>query len=268
MWTTPMIGKFISRVLLKMLAVQNLTFMKGQLFMRHGVISLKTLGFVLASLATFSGMANAEPNQTIRDLGAKELYPVMQNPALENISLKTAITDHGMIYFDEQRGIYLTQVMPLEKVDGEFKYADAQLIQDFVKQIPEPIVIKAPNEKIEVTMFTDITCGWCQNVHQNIDKYLSKGISFRFVLYPRDGLKGQVARQMTTIIESADPAQTLQAAFNGQYITPALAVNKTVEAHFEAGEGIMVKGTPTFVLDGRPFEGRLLPEQIIDALNK
>lgn len=232
--------------------------------MQRGVILVKTAMISIFMLGMCSSVSAVQAN-SLESFGIKTLTSPTQNPTLANLNLKTAITNQGMVYFDESKGVYFTNVMPVEKVGNELKLVDRKTIAEFVKNIPFAIEHKAPNEKIMVTMFTDITCGWCQKVHANIDNYTRAGISFRFILFPRAGLQSEVAQQMSTIIESDHPYELLQAAFTGQYIS-STELSPKVSSHYYSGIGINVGGTPTMVLNGRPIEGYLEPEQILQAV--
>ena len=234
--------------------------------MRHGVIFLRTLISLTFCVASYAHAGKGE--DTLLSLGAKPGSPLMSNPALQNLNLKTAFTDKGLVYFDEDKGIYFTTTKPFIEKDGQMSFVDAGLYEHYVNNVQNAIIAKSPNEKIMVTMYTDITCGYCQSVHNNLQNYLNQGISFRFLLFPREGLQSQVAKQMSTIIESSNPLEQLQAAFQGQFVQPAPFVSEKIVAMYESGNGIDLGGTPFFVINGRPFEGRLLPEQIIDAVKK
>lgn len=43
------------------------------------------------------------------------------------------------------------------------------------------IEFKAPNEKYAITVFTDITCGYCVRLHSQIKEYNDLGITVRYL---------------------------------------------------------------------------------------
>ncbi len=49
------------------------------------------------------------------------------------------------------------------------------------------IEYKADNEKYVVTVFTDITCGYCVRLHSQMQGYNDLGITVRYMAYPRQG---------------------------------------------------------------------------------
>ena len=53
----------------------------------------------------------------------------------------------------------------------------------------EMMVIFEPEKaKHNVTVFTDIDCGYCRKLHSEIDQYMAQGIRIRYLFYPRAGV--------------------------------------------------------------------------------
>ncbi|HHG1616490.1 TPA: thioredoxin fold domain-containing protein [Klebsiella pneumoniae] len=48
-------------------------------------------------------------------------------------------------------------------------------------------------------VFTDITCGFCQKLHSDLQSYLDKGITIKFIAYPRAGMNSMIARNMASV---------------------------------------------------------------------
>lgn len=49
------------------------------------------------------------------------------------------------------------------------------------------IIFKPKIGKYQVSVFTDIDCGYCRKLHSEIDQYLAEGITVRYLFYPRAG---------------------------------------------------------------------------------
>ncbi len=109
------------------------------------------------------------------------------------------------------------------------------------------IVFKAKDEKHMITVFTDITCGYCRKFHREIQDYLDLGISVRYLAYPRAGLSGQSYRDMVSIWCADDQQQAMTKAKAGSDVSAATCDNQ-VAAHFRTGSQIGVNGTPNIVL--------------------
>lgn len=193
------------------------------------------------------------------------VYVDSQHEVLQNVSFKTALTDQGPIYYNEEKQVFFTKTLPMTVRNGQLSLVDLELFDYVANNIPNTINKVAANEKIVVTMFTDFTCGWCQKVHEDIDTYLAAGISFRFVLFPRNGLENdQVANMMSTIVQSENPYEAMQRTFREQYIHSS-SLSPIIKNNFNVGVQLGIGSTPAFVINGYPHEGYMTPEQIINA---
>ncbi|MDF9399134.1 thioredoxin fold domain-containing protein [Vibrio sp. 1180_3] len=230
--------------------------------MRHGAIFHSLVIAGLFTLTANSALAS-DIEQYLNSEGV-EVYQSSQNAELSSLNLTTLITNQGVIYVDKEKGVFLTGATPLKLTDNSLSLVSQADFKRYIDTIPNKIVHKAENEKAVVQMFTDISCGWCQKVHENIDDYTQAGITIEFMLYPRYGLTDTTAKTMSTIAESTAPYMLLQAAFKGEYIAGS-EISPVVQEHFKAGRALGVGGTPAFFIKGYPFEGYLTPKQILAA---
>lgn len=228
--------------------------------MPHGVSLSKHL-CLLGSILSFATQAGEQSLQYLESVGF-EVQAINENPILENIRLKTALTDNGVVYFDEEKDIFFVRSKPLVKAGEQLDLVDRQFFYQYAQQIPNTIDAISPNERMTAYVFTDISCAYCQTFHQNLQQYLNAGITVKFVLFPRNGLKTPVARQMATIAQSQNPLKALQDAFNGKYIEPT-NINTILEQHFKSAAGLGINSTPAIMVNGYTFEGLLQPKQIL-----
>jgi thiol:disulfide interchange protein DsbC len=132
------------------------------------------------------------------------------------------------------------------------------------------IEFKADNEKYAVTVFTDITCGYCVRLHNQMKGYNDLGITVRYMAYPRQGATGPVADQMATIWCADDPKAAIHnAKVNRTFDNPAKDLNQckeTVQAHYNVGRQLGISGTPAIFLPGGEMVGGYLPPA--DLLNR
>lgn len=231
--------------------------------MQHGVTS-KIFLAIITILYTNLSIASSKDHaiEYLQSLDM-EVLAINQNENLNNISLKTALTSQGLVYIDEKNGLFFVRTKPLIRVGNQFDFADRAFFEQYLSQIKDTVNAKSTNEKLVAYVFTDISCNWCQQLHNQINAYLSKGITLKFLYFPRNGLESIEARQMSTISQQEDQLSALSNAFNGQYVEPK-QVNETVKNHFLSGVGIGVERTPGIVVNGYLFEGYLSPEQLED----
>lgn len=121
-------------------------------------------------------------------------------------------TNSGIIFSSPKGDHFLAGT--LYSLDDNGKFSDvlaerqAPLNAEKVAALSDTVIeYKADNEKYVVTVFTDITCGYCVRLHSQMQGYNDLGITVRYMAYPRQGATGQVADQMAAIWASDDPKQ-------------------------------------------------------------
>lgn len=126
----------------------------------------------------------------------------------------------------------------------------------FLKNLREEdaIVFAAAKPQHRITVFTDIDCGYCRELHRHIDQYKAAGISVRYVAFPRAGEGSASFRKAQNVWCAADRKAALTDAKAGK-TPPDRACENPVAEQFHAGEKLGVTGTPAILLD----DGRLLP---------
>jgi thiol:disulfide interchange protein DsbC len=134
------------------------------------------------------------------------------------------------------------------------------------------IVYKAENEKYVVSVFTDITCGYCRKMHEQMPDYNARGITFRYLAYPRSGIKdkngnlSQGFKDLRSVWCSENNAEALTKAKSGTGIAYRIC-EAPIEAQFNFGRQIGVNGTPAIILsNGMMIPGYQPPAQLEELL--
>jgi len=123
-------------------------------------------------------------------------------------------------------------------------------------------------QKHVIYIFTDVDCGYCRKLHQEVPKLNQAGVTVRYLAYPRAGLDSEAYRTMASVWCAADPQATLTAAKGGAAV-PEKSCDNPVKAHFEMGNRMGVQGTPSILLeDGTELGGYAPADQIVQALNQ
>ena len=151
---------------------------------------------------TLSGAAHAD-SAAIKQLLAKlgvQSSDVQPSP-IKGIS--TVLTDSGVIYVTDD-GKHIIQG-PMYDVSGAqpVNVTNTLLAGKLNALEKEMIVYKAPQEKHVITVFTDITCGYCHKLHEQMSDYNALGITVRYLAFPRQGLQSDnyaAARRLTASI--------------------------------------------------------------------
>ena len=129
-------------------------------------------------------------------------------------------------------------------------------------------LVFSPDEgsKASVLVFTDTDCGYCRQLHNQMDEYHALGIEIRYVAYPRAGVGSPTYDRMVSAWCATDPLDALTRLKNGGEIPPRTCVNP-VAAQYQLGQDVGLSGTPTLVLaDGRMLPGYTPPAQLAALL--
>ncbi len=105
-----------------------------------------------------------------------------------------------------------------------------------------------------VTVFTDIDCGYCRMLHQEIASYTEQGIKVRYLAYPRAGVNSPSYDKAVTVWCSEDRKTAMTRAKQGESLSPKTCPNP-VKAQYELGQSMGVRGTPSLVLEN----GEMIP---------
>lgn len=132
------------------------------------------------------------------------------------------------------------------------------------------VVYPAKEEKGEVLVFTDTSCGYCRKFHTEISQMNELGITVKYVAWPRYGLQSPAGQTMVNVWCSNDrEAAMSKAKSNEQVAAPAGKVceQNTIQDQINLGHQIGVRGTPAvFSLDGRQLGGYMKAGQLAQQL--
>ena len=108
--------------------------------------------------------------------------------------------------------------------------------------------------KYQVSVFTDIDCGYCRKLHTEISAYNAKGITVRYLAFPRAGINSESYKKAVSAWCADNPQEALTKAKMGEEIEEKTCPNP-VAAEYELGQQLGVRGTPSIILDN----GEMVP---------
>lgn len=121
----------------------------------------------------------------------------------------------------------------------------------------------------EVTVFTDIDCGYCRQLHSEMQAYNDLGIGISYLFFPRSGLKTASYDKAVSVWCAADQHKAMDEAKAGSQVAQKQCDNPVAE-QYKAGIATGVTGTPALVLkDGTMMPGYVPPQRLkqqLDAL--
>ena len=112
------------------------------------------------------------------------------------------------------------------------------------------MLIYEPDEPSErsLTIFTDISCGFCRRLHQDIDVLLDAGVRVRYLLFPRAGLGSPGHQALESVWCADDPLAAMTTAKAGGQV-PEKRCENPIESHVALAERVGLRGTPLIYLD-------------------
>ncbi len=109
--------------------------------------------------------------------------------------------------------------------------------------------------KAVVTVFTDVDCGYCRKLHQEVPQMNKMGIEVRYLAYPRAGVGSPGYEKLVTVWCSSDRQDAITRMKRGEDL-PTKTCDNPVAQEYELGHLAGLTGTPAIVLeDGRLVGG-------------
>ncbi len=162
------------------------------------------------------------------------------------------VTD-GQIYYVDESAEYLVDGSLIRLSDRE-NLTDARLggIQmALINAVGEENMLiyepEVPSSR-SITVFTDISCGYCRRLHGEIDTLLDAGVRVRYLLFPRAGLGSQGYKDLESVWCADDPQAAMTNAKSGGKIDPKSCDNP-IESHVALAERLGLRGTPLIYTD-------------------
>lgn len=204
--------------------------------------------------STSTANFNAEQlKQTISQTLGLAVSDVRKTPML---GLAEIVTEQGLFY-SSYDGEYFIQGKLFNLGPNVTNLTETSLAQvrvdGMAKFEKDMIVFPAKNEKHVVTVFTDITCGYCRKLHNDMEKYNDLGITVRYLAYPRAGVyqsPGQYTQgfeDLRSIWCHENPNKAMTNAKAGSSVARRIC-DKPIEENFKFGRQVGVSGTPAIVL--------------------
>jgi thiol:disulfide interchange protein DsbC len=220
---------------------------------------LKHFYLYISLLAT---MSLAQADVVLKDK-LEALLPgmiVQSLEPLENTGLYEALVDGEIIYFSKDgRYVFQGDIIDIESRQNITENKRIGLKKEVLASFNEADMIIFEPEKTNhtLTVFTDIDCGYCRKLHQQMSEYNALGIKVRYMAFPRSGIDSESFDKAVNVWCADDRKQAMTDSKSGANIE----VNKCdnpIKDHFEAGRQLGVTGTPALFLES----GQLLPGYI------
>ena len=184
------------------------------------------------------------------------------------------------VYYGDLQPIYVTQdgsffiygdiyKININSISNITEKSIAERRKLILQNIPseELISFKSSNEQFSVIVFTDVDCGYCRKLHNQIDEYNSLGISINYAAFPRSGLGTSAFTKMVGAWCSTNPKQSITYLKDGKQLDLNFCDSQPVSKHYAIGKKIGITGTPAIISsEGELFPGYYSPQDLLDKL--
>lgn len=131
------------------------------------------------------------------------------------------------------------------------------------------IEFKAKGEEKHVLYaFTDVDCPFCVKLHKEVPALNEKGVTVRYLAYPRAGVGSPAYKKMVNVWCADDKAAALNQVKNESKEVTSKECTNPVAEQFELGQKLGVNGTPALLtLDGTMIPGYRPADQLVKILD-
>lgn len=179
------------------------------------------------------------PIETIADTPIPGVYEVTAGGRVLYATSKDELLMVGSLY-DVERGVNVGEEKQNEVASRK---AEAEI---GAMSVDDMVVFKGEESKRHITVFTDVECGYCRRLHQEVPALNEAGVEIRYMLYP---VISERSYPNAESVWCADDRQTAMTdAKQGKRIERRECENP-IEKHMEIAAKLGVRGTPFLVLD-------------------
>lgn len=165
------------------------------------------------------------------------------------------ITNGPVVYITKDAEYFIVgdlyQVAPGRLVNVSKQARNGERAAALAKIDPEDMIIFSPEGEVKahVTVFTDIDCGFCRKLHQEVPELNAMGIEVRYLAYPRAGIGSKSYKKWTTAWCSDNPQKTLTQLKSGASMPLEVCEGNPVAMEYKLGRSLGVTATPALVLE-------------------
>ena len=181
--------------------------------------------------------------------------------------------DGPLVYATEDGGHFI--IGDLFRVEGGMyvnlseKRRDAERLAQLAALDEDDMIIFSPEgeARAHVTVFTDVTCFYCQKLHREVPELNRRGVEVRYLAFPRGGVDSQGYRHLVTAWCADNPQDTLTRLKNKESVPEQLCKDNPVAAQYQLGQEMGVRGTPAMVTStGQMIPGYQSADQLMVTL--
>jgi thiol:disulfide interchange protein DsbC len=137
------------------------------------------------------------------------------------------------------------------------KRRDGERVEKLASVTREDMIIFSPEgePRAYINVFTDVTCFYCQKLHQEVPQLNKNGVEVRYLAYPRAGVASDGFKQLASAWCADNPQDTLTKLKGKQKVPENVCKDNPIAAQYALGQELGVRGTPAIVTQS----GQMIP---------
>lgn len=155
---------------------------------------------------------------------------------------------------------------------------NANLTERSLKEVRQKMLAAAPESEMlvfgppspyTITVFTDIDCGYCRKLHEDMPQLNQLGIRVRYMFFPRSGPGTPSWKEAESVWCAPNRNEALTRAKHGEAVQPRTCRSNPIAKQYALGGTLGIQGTPgIFTSDGDYLKGYLPPAQMLAQLQQ
>lgn len=207
----------------------------------------------VASLSPTSPESNVTEEQILEKLREQLPQFTFSSATRSSVDGLYQVESDGQILYVNESADYILDgsLIRIEDRTNLTDVALGRLHIGMIQDIEEKnMLIYEPEQPTDrsITVFTDISCGYCRLLHEEMDQILDAGLKVRYLLFPRAGLGSQAHKDLESVWCADNPQEAMTNAKAGGVIEPSSCDNP-IEAHVALANRLGLRGTPLIYTD-------------------
>lgn len=228
---------------------------------------------VVLSLTTSLPLFAQDPMEVV-EARIRELAPTATSIAVAETPIEgiLQVQVNGEIVYTTADGRYMLQgrLIDLDTREDLTDSAMAKVRKEILTHVDasKQIVFGPEKPVYDLTVFTDIDCGYCRKLHSQMAEYNEQGIAIHYMAFPRAGVGSESYQKAVSVWCSADQKTALTEAKAGNDPVPEQC-DSPVLSQYELGKELGVTGTPALLTsNGQLIPGYVPPATLRERLDK
>lgn len=237
--------------------------------MKHWIKGLAGFPIVISAAVSAADVDYSNVEERIRSLAPQVTSIAISETPIEGLLM---VQIGGDVVYATADGKYLVQgrVIDMETQEDLTEGAKAEVRRGLLAaaDTKSQITFAPPEPVYDLTVFTDIDCGYCRKLHAQVNEYNQQGIAIHYMAFPRAGVGSHSFDKAVSVWCASDQRGALTQAKLGEEPDPAQCDNP-IEEQYQLGRDLGVTGTPSLLTaDGQMIPGYVPPDQLKARLDQ